>query len=79
MTRATIWAICLIIAGATLCFVALYYLPLAKDNSGYWGGSKKRDYDRRTDWAVISFCLGGVLAAFGTVIGVIEIVRHFLR
>ena len=79
MTRATIWAICLIIVGTALCFGALYYLPRAKDNSGYWGSSKKRDYDRRTDRAVISFCLGVVLAAFGAVIGMIQIGRHFLR
>ena len=79
MTRATIWAICLIIAGTALCFGALYYVMHAKDGSDDSSGSKKSDYDRRANLAVVPFCFGGVLGVFGTVIGVIEIIRHFLR
>jgi hypothetical protein len=51
----------------------------AKDGSDDSSGSKKSDYDRRANLAVVPFCFGGVLGVFGTVIGVIEIIRHFLR
>jgi hypothetical protein len=72
MTRATIWAICLIIGGIILLIFGLVHVLSGKD-------VKEGEFNKRADRAMVMMFLGGALSAFGTVIGIIQIVRHFLR
>ena len=69
MTRATILAICFLALGTVLLIWGLVHACSGKGS----------EFNQRADRAMIVMLFGGLFAAFGTIIGIIQIIRHLIR
>ena len=69
----TILAVCLLIAGLAFVIGGLYHIMHEKNGPD---GSEKYDFDRRAGSAFAMMFFGGLLAASGAIIGIIQIIKH---